>query len=116
MSDIPGEYHVGLGVTQCKWTQICKNIHEVSHLHYRHTTGFLFRQVENNVEILRHNLQSNEEITFELLDCLVFNIGNHALTTLPDSNFQTEDQRSAWERDVCLFIKGKSPIKTKNIK
>jgi hypothetical protein len=71
----------------------------------RHDAGFLMRQVEHNLNMLQHNLQNNEEINFELFHCLVFNMGDQE-NSFPDSNFQTEDQRTNWEREACLFLRG----------
>eukprot|EP00026_Physarum_polycephalum_P000039 Phypoly_transcript_00039.p1 GENE.Phypoly_transcript_00039~~Phypoly_transcript_00039.p1 ORF type:complete len:2184 (+),score=253.33 Phypoly_transcript_00039:2045-8596(+) len=71
----------------------------------RHTPEFLMRQMENNLTILGQNLQQNEEITFELLECLTHNIGRNMASVFPNSNFLTEDQRSGWERNMCSFIR-----------
>lgn len=61
--------------------------------------------MENNLEILRHILNYNNEAAFENLACLIFSMGNPG-TTFLDSDFQTEDHRSNWERAATDFFRG----------
>lgn len=61
--------------------------------------------IEEDIDILQHNLQVSEETIFELLHCLLHNLGQRS-TQIPDNLFNTDDSRTAWEGTLCLFLKG----------
>jgi hypothetical protein len=70
----------------------------------RHSRDFLLRKIEQDAELLLLRLQVSEEKNFELLHCLIFNL--LGTTLMPDRAFNSEEERSVWERNISVFLRG----------